>query len=126
MSLEEAGNGSLDSGLVKPKIDDKVKETKEPVEDSSADGDVVDDEKSEGAEEEEALFVAMEKDNEKDEAEHLQDQPNDLKSAPKLLQSALEQGQVKSDDSDSEGEKKVVEKPSSPETHHPHARVRTN
>jgi hypothetical protein len=111
MSLEEAGNGSLDSGLVKPKIDDKVKETKEPVEDSSADGDVVDDEESEGAEEEEALFVAMEKDNEKEEAEHLQDQPNDFKAAPKLLQSALEQG---------------VEKPSSPEPHHPHGRVRTN
>jgi hypothetical protein len=126
MSLEEAGNGSLDSGLVKPKIDDKVEETKEPVEDSSVDGNVVDDHNSEGAEEEEALFESMEKDNEKEEAEHLQDQPNDVKSAPRLLQSALEQGQVKSDDSESEDEKKVVDKPSSPETHHPHARVRTN
>ena len=84
------------------------------------------DKASEGAEEEEALFVKMEEDEEKEEAAHPHDQPTDVKAAPKLLQTALEKGEVEPDDSEKEEDKKVEEQkaagPPSPD-HHYHARV---
>ncbi len=57
--------------------------------------------KSEGADEEDALFTTLEKNEEQEEAAHPQAQPNDATSAPKLLQSALAKGDVSMDDSNS-------------------------
>lgn len=73
--------------------------------------------------EEEKLFEKLEHDEEEEEATHPHDQPSDVKAAPKLLQKALEQGQVKPDDSEDEAEKKDEsgDAPKSPE--HKHARV---
>lgn len=56
--------------------------------------------KSEGAEEEDALFETLEKEVEQEEAAHPMEQPSDTTAAPKLLQDALKQGQVKLDDSE--------------------------
>jgi hypothetical protein len=106
--------------------------TETTTEESKVDPDVVDDveEKlSEGAEEEEALFGAMEEEDEKEVRAY--DQPKDVKAAPTLLRTALEQGQVEPDDSESEDDKKKGEEkkgeeesktPATPEHHH-HARV---
>lgn len=124
MSLAEAANLTLGPGVVEPKIDD-ANQTNED-KDASDDGEIGDDQKPVGAEAEEALFAALEKNVEKEDAELPHEQPNDVKLAPKLLQSALEQGQVEPEDSAGEDEKKAAESPSSPEPHHPHARVRVD
>jgi len=57
--------------------------------------------KSEGADEEDALFTTLEKNEEQEEAAHPHAQPNDAISAPKLLQSALAKGDVSMDNSNS-------------------------
>lgn len=93
--------------------------------DNEVDNDVDndDDQKSVGAEEEEALFVAMEKDEESKDALLPHSQPKDVKAAPKLLQSAIEQGEVPPDDSESDAEQPESTKTDA-EPHHAHARVR--
>ena len=99
----------------------------------------------EGADEEEALFTSLEKQQEEEEREALakEAQPKDVQAAPKLLQAALAQGQVKADESEEESDiekKSPVKKPTeaaaetadgkSPEAvgsdHHVHHRVRSN
>jgi SNF2 family DNA or RNA helicase len=74
----------------------------------------------------------MEEEEVKEEEAHPHDQPTDVKAAPKLLQTALEKGEVDPDDSEKEeGPKKEEEKKreeeskASPSTtdHHHHARV---
>ena len=50
--------------------------------------------KSEGADEEDALFTSLEKNEEQEEAAHPHGQPKDAKAAPMLLQSALAKGDV--------------------------------
>ena len=62
--------------------------------------------KSEGADEEDALFTTLEIKEEQEEMAHPHEQPSDAKAAPMLLQSALAKGDVKMDDSGNE-EKKV-------------------
>ena len=57
--------------------------------------------KSEGADEEDALFTSLEQNEEKDEAAHPHGQPKDSEAAPMLLQSALAKGDIAMDDSDS-------------------------
>lgn len=79
--------------------------------------------KSVGAEEEEALFVAMEKDEESKETLRPHAQPKSVKTAPKLLQSAIEQGELKPDDSESDSEQPGSTNAGS-EPHHAHSRVR--
>ena len=94
----------------------------------------------EGADVEDELFTNLERDQEKEDAAHAGDeQPKDVAAAPKLLQAAIEKGDVKMDDSESdedaakkkgatqEEEKKGEEDkgPGSPRhDHHHHARVR--
>lgn len=56
--------------------------------------------KSEGADEEDALFTNLEQEEEKEEAAHPHEQPKDTTAAPKLLQSALKAGDVQMDDSE--------------------------
>jgi len=59
---------------------------------------MLDDEQNEEVDDEEALFVALEKEKEKEEAEeaaHPHAPPTDIQSAPKLLQDALKTGAVK-------------------------------
>lgn len=85
----------------------------------------------EGADEEEALFVNIEHQQEENEAEekvHPHDQPRDIIEAPKLLQSALKDGQVKASDSeeDSIANNKDEVTPASPEQPHYHQRVSTH
>jgi hypothetical protein len=65
---------------------------------------------SEGAEEEDALFANLEKKVEQEEAAHPMEQPSDATSAPKLLQDALKQGEVKMDDSEHGGATAMEEK----------------
>ena len=55
---------------------------------------------------EEAIFIAMEKDQEMEDAAHPLSQPKAVEAAPKLLQSALEKGEVQADDSESDDDKK--------------------
>ena len=55
--------------------------------------------KSEGADEEDALFTTLEMKEEQEEAAHPHEQPSDAKAAPMLLQSALATGDVTMDDS---------------------------
>jgi hypothetical protein len=83
---------------------------------------VVDDGANDDGDEEEALFVAMEKDEESKDALRTHPQPKDVKAAPKLLQSAIEQGQVNPDDSESDSEQ-VGSTIADSEPHHAHARV---
>jgi hypothetical protein len=70
---------------------------------SESDDDAKDDDdvsvKSEGADEEDALFTTLEIKEEQEEKSHPHEQPNDAKAAPMLLQSALAKGDVKMDDS---------------------------
>lgn len=94
-----------------------------PVKKNGDDVDNDDDQKSLGVEDEEALFVAMEKDEESRDARLPHSQPKDVKAAPKLLQSAIEQGEVKPDDSESDSEQQDATKTDA-EPHHAHARVR--
>jgi len=100
--------------------DNKANKT-EPSKSAKTEDDNDDDQKSVGAEEE-ALFVAMEKDEESKDSLHLHTQPKDVKAAPKLLQSAIKQGQVKPDDSESDSEQPDSTKPD-PEPHHAHSRT---
>ena len=68
--------------------------------------------KSEGADEEDALFTTLEQNEEEEEAANPHNQSSDVKVAPKLLQSALAQGQVTMDDSsnsEKNDEKNVIE-----------------
>jgi hypothetical protein len=60
--------------------------------------------KSEGADEEDALFTNLEQEEEKEEAIHPHHQPKDAAAAPKLLQQAIQAGEVK-EDSDTEEKK---------------------
>ena len=87
--------------------------------------------KEEGADEEDALFTALE---EQDQKEHEHDhQSKDLKAAPKMLQDAIKGGQVEMDDSESEEEKPAEKKEEDAaaavkteevgDHHHVHARV---
>jgi hypothetical protein len=87
--------------------------------------------KSEGADEEDALFTNLEQEEEKEEAAHPHEQPKDKKAAPKLLQSALAMGDVKMDDSehgaapsDSGTKTEDVGDETIEEEHHLHQRVR--
>jgi hypothetical protein len=64
--------------------------------------------KSEGADEEDALFSTLEMKVEEEEAAHPMEQPSDATAAPKLLQAALKQGEVKMDDSE-HGEAAAIE-----------------
>lgn len=77
----------------------------------------------EGAEEEDELFTNIEKEEATQQA--VVEQPKDVKAAPKLLQKALEAGQVQPSDSEQEEEKETeVKKPESPEGHvHPRVRI---
>lgn len=72
------------------------------------DNDDVQSVKSEGADEEDALFSTLEHEVEEEEAAHPMEQPSDATSAPKLLQAALKQGEVKMDDSE-HGEVAAIE-----------------
>lgn len=62
-----------------------------------------DEDEEEGEKEEDALFTTIEQ--EEALVTSLPDQPKDLKAAPKLLQKALEDGQVQASDSEQESEK---------------------
>ena len=81
-----------------------VSVSKEGDDDEDGDGDD-DADVEEGAEEEDALFTSLERDQEKEDEAHAQDeQPKDVAAAPKLLQKAFEKGDVKLEDSESEEE----------------------
>eukprot|EP00339_Tiarina_fusa_P009058 CAMPEP_0117045226 /NCGR_PEP_ID=MMETSP0472-20121206/31288_1 /TAXON_ID=693140 ORGANISM="Tiarina fusus, Strain LIS" /NCGR_SAMPLE_ID=MMETSP0472 /ASSEMBLY_ACC=CAM_ASM_000603 /LENGTH=818 /DNA_ID=CAMNT_0004757147 /DNA_START=281 /DNA_END=2737 /DNA_ORIENTATION=+ len=119
MTTEEAPPNKVaaDTGATN---DDAVKEEEEEADDGEA--------VEEGADEEDALFSALEK---QDETEAPQDQPKKVEAAPKLLQSALTEGKVKLEDSESEEdvkikaeEKKGEDEKEEKETadHHVHAR----
>jgi len=77
-----------------------LKETKADSKDEQEDDDDGQSVKSEGAEEEDALFTNLEQKEEQEEAAHPHEQPHDAKAAPVLLQSALAAGDVKLDDSE--------------------------
>ena len=98
----------------------------------------------EGADEEEALFAELEKQEEEEEGKAFE-QPRDYHAAPKLLQKDLETGAVKADDSEEESDREhggtaladgslktaaaavaVAEesKPAVVSSHHIHGRVR--
>lgn len=68
---------------------------------------------------EEALFVQMEQE---EEAHDQEDQPVEITAAPRLLQKALQDGDVKASDSEEEEKKAVDSHVASPE-HHVHQRV---
>jgi hypothetical protein len=126
MSFEEPASATNAVKSEKDVSESEMREKKaeKKMEDEPFDeGETNDDKMSDGAEEEEALFVKLEEDEERQESKQLHDQPKDVNAAPKLLQSALEQGQIKPDDSESEDEKKKTETAAPPEHHH-HARVR--
>ena len=93
---------------VAPASDDVVVKKSESDDDNAKDDDDEDDTsvKSEGADEEDALFTTLEIKEEQEEMAHPHEQPSDAKAAPMLLQSALAKGDVKMDDSGNE-EKKV-------------------
>ena len=94
---------------VAPASDDVVvKKSDSDDDDNAKDDDDEDDTsvKSEGADEEDALFTTLEIKEEQEEMAHPHEQPSDAKAAPMLLQSALAKGDVKMDDSGNE-EKKV-------------------
>jgi hypothetical protein len=105
---------------------------------ASKDVDVDDDDdgqgsvKSEGADEEDALFTNLEEEVEKEEAAHPHEQPKDAKAAPKLLQSALVSGDIKMDDSEhgsaiaaaaAAAAASAAEAKAAEEEHHIHQRV---
>lgn len=89
--------------------------------------------KSEGAEEEDALFTNLEQEVEQEEASHAHRQPDDATAAPKLLQSAIKKGEVMEDsDSDEKTASKAKtdvelgeEKKAEAEGEHVHQRVGT-
>jgi ATP-dependent DNA helicase len=56
--------------------------------------------KSEGADEEDALFTKLEQEEEAEEAAHPHKQPIDAAAAPTLLKAAIEKGDVKMDESE--------------------------
>jgi hypothetical protein len=94
---------------VAPASDDVVVKKSDSDDDDNAKGDDDEDDtsvKSEGADEEDALFTTLEIKEEQEEMAHPHEQPSDAKAAPMLLQSALAKGDVKMDDSGNE-EKKV-------------------
>ena len=94
---------------VAPASDDVVVKKSESDDNDDAKDDDEDDDtsvKSEGADEEDALFTTLEIKEEQEEMAHPHEQPSDAKAAPMLLQSALAKGDVKMDDSGNE-EKKV-------------------
>ena len=82
------------------------KETAAVNQETAADGMGDDDEedaasiKSEGADEEDALFTKLEQEEEAEEAAHPHAQPSDAAAAPTLLKNALEKGDVKMDESE--------------------------
>jgi hypothetical protein len=76
---------------------------------------------------EDKLFEKLEHDQEEQALTHPHEQqPNDVKAAPKLLQSAFQKGEVAVEDSESDSEKKsaAVEVAEADPDHHTHARVR--
>ena len=95
---------------------DKQSVSATPPTTSSDGGEDNDDEKSiksEGADEEDALFTSLEKTEEQEEAAHPHDQPKDAKAAPMLLQSALAKGDIKMQESvkiEADGHSKEEEK----------------
>ena len=74
----------------------------------------------EGAQEEDELFTNIEKEEEAEAAAHVAAQPKDVKAAPRLLQKALETGDVQASDSEQESDQ---EKKPQGEDHHVHQRV---
>jgi hypothetical protein len=100
----------------------------------SVDDDVIEEDVEEGAQEEDALFTALEHSEEEKEAQAPHDQPTDVQAAPTLLKTALEKGEVKSDseEDDAKTEEKKVDPAAAVEVkaggadHHAHARVRTS
>ena len=98
VSNDNNSNPSQDNSI-NAAIDDNLKKEEIDQDDASSI-------KSEGADEEDALFTNLEKKEEQEEAEHPQEQPIDAKAAPMLLQSAFEKGDVSMDDSGPQGEKK--------------------
>ena len=96
------------SAVVPASDDVVVKKSASDDDDNAKDDDDDDDTsvKSEGADEEDALFTTLEIKEEQEEMAHPHEQPSDAKAAPMLLQSALAKGDVKMDDSGNE-EKKV-------------------
>lgn len=98
VSNDNNSNPSQDNSI-NAAIDDNLKKEEIDQDDASSI-------KSEGADEEDALFTNLEKKEEQEEAEHPQEQPIDAKAAPMLLQSAFEKGDVSMDDSAPQGEKK--------------------
>lgn len=121
MSLENLKENETNNEPVVEKA--PVKETDEKAAEDMDEDDVKDD-NSEA--EEEALFEKLEHDEEEKEAKELHEQPKDVKAAPKLLQSGLEQGLVKPDESESEDDKKdpaYEAKAAETKEQHHHARV---
>lgn len=93
-----------------------------------------DDEEEEKVEddEEEALFVTLEQQEEEELHRAVDQQPTDIHAAPRLLQKALEEGQVKADDSEEDTPKEVISQPVQgvPNPHdkasHPHVHHRVS
>jgi hypothetical protein len=108
--------------------------TEEDADDEPDDGIDAESIKSEGAEEEDALFSNLEQEEEKEEAIHPHHQPKDVSAAPVLLQRAIQEGELK-EDSDTEekkGEhrmesnvKESDDKTMEDESDHHHQRVRS-
>ena len=99
MVSNDNNSNPLQDNSINAAIDDNLKKEEIDQDDASSI-------KSEGADEEDALFTNLEKKEEQEEAEHPQEQPIDAKAAPMLLQSAFEKGDVSMDDSAPQGEKK--------------------
>ena len=96
-NVETNGNLKVASADVAIKTEEgATKDSNDDDDDDDGQGSV----KSEGADEEDALFTNLEQEVEKEEASHPHEQPKDAKAAPKLLQSALVSGDVKMDDSE--------------------------
>ena len=86
----------------------------------------------EGEAEEDDLFTSLEHEQEEQEAKQVEAQPKEVTAAPRLLQKALEAGQVHADESEEESEKEKEEEKKmsasqqvSPEKPHIHQRVST-
>jgi hypothetical protein len=93
--------------------------------DEEIDADVV---SKEVVDEEEDLFHTLEEETKVKAMQEIIDQPKAVEAAPRLLQTALKEGQVKADDSEEESDKEKETKVYSPDKpvsseHHVHKRV---
>jgi hypothetical protein len=93
--------------------------------DEEIDADVV---SEEVVDEEEDLFHTLEEETKVKAMQEIIDQPKAVEAAPRLLQTALKEGQVKADDSEEESDKEKETKADSPDKpvsseHHVHKRV---